>query len=722
MRCCNMNTIIEWPVTQHPRYDRILYVDPNGSTVVVIDVTNIDGDDAVNPVYLSYDAIEEALKASNARIMDTDPYMEKLRPKADLSADEKDDFEKLWKVIKPIVTHKDVFIPSVRGKLISHAAKSSGFNPKLVRRYVKRYWRGGQIQQAVFPRYYRCGTGRKKDKAKDYKKLGRPVSSTGVNMDPVAEEHFMTGIKLYFLNEKGRSLRYAYKKTIATFFYRGKYEKHGVKVPLLPASDEVPSYDQFLYVYRKSCNVVDVTLARDGQRSFDLTDRAIPGNSTLDADGLGSIAQLDWTLGDVHLVSEFDRSRKIGRPVIYILSDVFSHAIMALGVGLDAPSWLGVRLLLENAVRNKVDYCREYGYTITEADWPCQHLPKAIVGDRGEMLSKNSDFLTRHFKIEVVNTPPYRPDWKAIVERHFRLLDDFVIDWVPGAIPNYPERGGPDYELDACLTLHELRQLLIGCIIEHNIAHKIKDYPRDKDMIADGVQAYPAQLWNWGVINRRGRLTEKPPAMVHVKLLEEEKATVTPEGIRFKGLYYECDLAWKERWFAKARITKRWSIPAAYDRRTTKRIYLRLDEGRQIEECRLMPKDQMWADFDWQDIKDRRELEKILAIEPDQRAPQIQIEIQTKQEEIIRDAQKKTKVAKKGISKADLKRGISEYRAEERRLEHEKDHLLHSAVTTSPNPTSTSPTQEEVEEDAFFKAERARWLRKNRDEGSDDAK
>ncbi len=722
MRGIYVNTIIEWPGTQNPHYDRILHVDPTSGTVVAIDVTNVDDDDAVNPVYLSYDVIEEALKTSNARIVDTDPYVEKLRPKADLTADDKADLEKIWKVIKPIVTHEDVFIPSVRGKLISNAAKSSGFDPKLVRRYVKRYWRGGQTEQALIHRYNRCGTGRNKDKAKNYKKLGRRGSSTGVNMDPVAEEHFLTGIKLYFLNEKGRSLRYAYKMTIATFFHRGKYEKHGVKVPLLPVANEVPSYDQFLYVYRKSCNVVDVTLAREGQRSYDLKHRAIPGNSTLDADGPGSIAQLDWTLGDVHLISEFDRSRKIGRPVIYILSDVFTHAIMALGVGLDAPSWLGVRLLLENTVRNKVDYCREYGYAITEADWPCQHLPKAIIGDRGEMLSKNSDFLTRHFKIEVVNTPPYRPDWKPIVERHFRVLDDFVIDWVPGAIPDYPERGGPDYQLDACLTLHELRQLLIGCIIEHNIAHKIKDYPRDKDMIADGVQAYPAQLWNWGVENRRGRLIEKPPDMVRIKLLEEEKATVTPEGIRFKGLYYECDLAWKERWFDKARITGRWSIPAAYDRRTTKRIYLRLDEGRQIEECGLMEKDQMWSDFDWQDIKDRRELEKILAIEPDQRAQQTEVEIRTKQKQIIRDAQKKTKAARKGVSNADLKRGISENRAEELRLEHEKDRLLNSPVPTSPTPTSSSLTQEEVEEDAFFKAERARWLRKKRDGGSDNAK
>ncbi len=134
-----------------------------------------------------------------------------------------------------------------------------------------------------------------------------------------------------------------------------------------------------------------------------------------------------------------------------------------------------------------------------------------------------------------------------------------------------------------------------------------------------------------------------------------------------------------------------------------------------------MPKDQMWSNFDWQDIRDRRELDKILAIEPEQIAQQTRIEIHTKQEQIIRDAKKKTKVATKGISHADLKRGLSENRAEERRLEHEKDHLLNRPVPTSPNPTSSSLTTEEVEEDAFFKAEQAQWLRKMRDGGSNNA-
>jgi hypothetical protein len=377
-------------------------------------------------------------------------------------------------------------------------------------------------------------------------------------MDAVAEEHFRTGIKLYYENEEGRSLRYAYQKTIETYFRKGKYEKHGVKVPQLPPSDEVPSYDQFLYFYQKNRDVVAATRARTSEHTHNLNHRAITGSSTLDADGPGYIVQLDPTIGDVYLVSEFDRTRIIGRPVIYIIIDVFSRLIIGMSVSLEAPSWLGAMLALENMVHKKVDYCREYGYTISLADWPSHHLPKAIIADRGELLSKNSDSLGESLGIKVINTPPYRPDWKAIVERHFRVLNDAVIDWVPGSTSReYLPRSGQDYRLDACLTLYELRQLLIGCILEHNMSHEIKDYPRDKYMIADGVQAYPAELWNWGVANRRGKLRERPPAAVRVSLLPSGTASITPSGIRFNGLYYECDLAWTEKWFERARITSR---------------------------------------------------------------------------------------------------------------------------------------------------------------------
>ncbi len=721
------NTIIKWPDVPKPRYDRILQINSSSATMVIIDVTDVDNDDVVHPVIVSCEEIEEAIRTSKAFIVETDLYRDTLRPKVNISEEEKKKQQVFWKAIEPIVNHTDVFDPHICVILIRNAVTLTGINRKTIRKLLRRFWRGGQTPEALLSRYYRCGTGRKSDKKKDYKKLGKkrtaegPLGTpVGVNMDPVAERHFRAGIKLYYENEKGRTLLYAYRKTIETYFHTGKYPKHGVEVRQLPDSDEVPSYDQFVYFYKKNQNVVDATLAREGQHAYDLNHRAIPGNSTLDADGPGHTAQLDPTVGDVYLVSEFDRTRIIGRPIIYIIIDVFTRLIIGMSVSLEAPSWLGATLALENMVRDKVDYCQEYGFTITEADWPSHDLPKYIIADRGELLSKNSDLLGEMLGITVINTPPYRPDWKPIVERFFRVLNDEVIKWVPGAVHEYLPRSGNDYRYDACLTLFDLRQLLIGCVIEHNIAHEIKDYPKDKYMIADNVQAYPAQLWKWGIDNRRGKLRKQPPADVRVKLLSKGVASITAEGIRFDGLYYECELAWNEKWFERARIQGRESVQIGYDKRTVAKIYLRLDSGRQIEECTLMPKDQMWAKFDWQDMKDRRVLNKMLVKEPAQVANQIKVEIHTKQEQILLNAQQKTALAKEGLSKADLTRGLEGNRAEALKNERMKDLQMYDTVSASSNASSTQLTREEIEEDAFM-VEQNEWLRKMRDKGSNNA-
>lgn len=725
MQALLVNSVIEWCDVLEPRYDRILEADPFNATIVVIDITSVDDYDAVSPVIQPYDTIVEAIRTAKARIVDKDkdPYLQKILPKQTLPVKAQRRAEEFWNIIKPIIDHEDHFHPNVRAEIISETSKRTGTSCKTIRRLLRRYWRGGQTEQALLPRYNDCGRKRKEDSV--YEKLGRSKGTNGdtppgVNMTLAIKEDFRSGIKLYYENEKGRTLLHAYRKTLETFFHKGKYPKHDVMVPLLPWPDEAPSFRQFEYFYKKNYSVVDATLAREGQRAHDLKYRAIPGDSTLGAAGPGYIVQLDPTIGDVYLVSEFDRTRIVGRPVIYIIIDVFSHLIMGMSVRLEAPSWFGATLALENMVTDKVEFCREHGYIITEADWPSHHLPKAIFADRGELLAKNSDFLQKDFGIKVITAPPYRPDLKALVERHFRTFNDDVIDWVPGAVINYPERGERDYRLDACLTLFELRQLLIGCIIVHNTSRKIKDYPRDKDMIADNVQAYPARLWDWGVQNRYGSLREQPSDTVRIKLLPKEKASITPEGIRFKGIYYECELAWEQKWFEQARVEGCIPVDIAYDPRTVDRIYLRPDAGRTIETCTLMPKEQMWRGFDWQDIEDRRALDKVLGEGAYVQARQAEVEINTKQERIISDAKTKTKSARKGMNKADITRGIDENRAEELKYEHQKD-LQTLGVALSPRSTPTHLTAEEFEEDSY-RAKQVQWLRQMRNEGLNDAK
>ena len=132
--------------------------------------------------------------------------------------------------------------------------------------------------------------------------------------------------------------------------------------------------------------------------------------------GPGSQYQIDATVGDIYLVSQFDRSNIIGRPVMYFVLDAFSRMVTGMYVGLEGPSWVGAMMAIANAASDKTAYCREYGIRITEEEWPCHHIPAAILGDRGEMESRNADNLVSMLGIRIENIPPYR----AAPERHHR--------------------------------------------------------------------------------------------------------------------------------------------------------------------------------------------------------------------------------------------------------------------------------------------------------------
>ena len=122
---------------------------------------------------------------------------------------------------------------------------------------------------------------------------------------------------------------------------------------------------------------------------------------------------------------------------------------------------------------NKVEFCREHGIEITETEWPSHHLPKMLLGDRGELEGYNADNLVNGLGIQVSNTAPYRGDLKGIVERNFRLTNDRLVRHLPGAVNDRSARRGDDYRLDACLTLDEFRALMIRTILFHNNANRM---------------------------------------------------------------------------------------------------------------------------------------------------------------------------------------------------------------------------------------------------------
>ncbi|NUE21545.1 hypothetical protein HUC07_23460 [Escherichia coli] len=94
--------------------------------------------------------------------------------------------------------------------------------------------------------------------------------------------------------------------------------------------------------------------------------RGVMGTSRQHIFGPCARFEIDATLMDIYLVSVFNRAWIIGRPVLYVVVDVFSGMVVGFYLGLEGPSWDGARLALFNAFTDKVAFCRDFGVEITQ--------------------------------------------------------------------------------------------------------------------------------------------------------------------------------------------------------------------------------------------------------------------------------------------------------------------------------------------------------------------
>jgi putative transposase len=275
--------------------------------------------------------------------------------------------------------------------------------------------------------------------------------------------------------------------------------------------------------------------------------------------------------------------------------------------------------------------------------------------------------------VRVDNTPPYRPELKAIVEQDFNMANQELIHNLPGAKSKPPKRGDKNVCLEACLTLEEFRKLMILRILKHNNHHRYNDYPMDKEMIADHVEPYPVDLWHWGIQNRTGHLRTMPQDAIHLHLLPREKASVTPHGIKFKGLYYVCDLALREEWFERARERGQWSVLVVWDPRRVDTIYLPPEAGRQIEVCWLTDKSRTFKACDWEDVIDYFELKKQREEAARTRQYQSEAKYNAQVEAIVKPAREEAQEARKGHSERSIIQGMLENQKREREIERRRE-------------------------------------------------
>lgn len=590
-----------------------------------------------------------------------------------------------WRLIEPLVSAENeraLLNRDRRKELVRRRIAEAGGNRQIFTRLLLLYWKRGMNFMAVRPDFDKCG-GRGQRRNATTKKIGRPrtiATGIGININAGMRKVMQIAADFYLSEKLGtltKAIDYICRLHLKVV---SNNSNEGI-------DDAEPTERQLRYFIEKEFPWSVRRRRRQGQKVWDLQERAITGSADGDVRGPGDLFLVDATVADFYLVSCFDRRRIVGRPIIYFVMDAFSRLIVGVYVGFEGPSWAGAMMALVNMVTPKVGFCREHGIEIDPEEWPAHYAPKRLGADRGELASIRLGVSIPLLGIAIENAPPGRAELKALVERRFGVVPakfgPFVSGWVK---QDFGERGAPDYRLEARWNLREFTAAVIRAVLQHN-REPIQGKEPIPEMVTEGLEPSPINLWNWGVANRSGFLKTISIDEMSLAVMPREKARVTAKGIRFKGGFYSCETALRDEWFARAR-SKEWDVEFAFDPRNLGIAYVlddRLPNGFEI--CRLLRSSQKREGASLYEVEEVTIANKKLVAKNKPKHRRERIADDSELARIGAEAKKAAKaVIDPDIPKTQRTKAIRKNRAEEKEL-----HRLHEAFDLSGAPDLASP-------------------------------
>lgn len=434
---------------------------------------------------------------------------------------------------------------------------------KLLRQYLQR----GQCKNALAPDFHKMGAPNQSRLITNKKVGPKRTASVGQGV-PITEEIkqiFRLAIDTFYM--KANRMPWVKVHDKVTKAVREQY-------PNISKYD-MPTLVQLKHLFNKEYTPEETSKARNTDITFEKDKRQLTSTATAQVLGPGDRFEFDATIIDLYLVSENDAQAIIGRPTLLIAIDVFSRLVSGYYLTFEPPSYVVAMMALANCLENKVDICASLGLTIKHDSWPAIGLPSAVLADKGELLSNQSNTLVDSANVRIENATARRGDAKGIVERKFLTLQAEFKPYAPGVVTDETakKRGGKDYRLDAELNIRQFEEIIVLLIYKHNLK-VMKNYDADPDIPID-LPFTPKDLWNWGIENRSGTLKSFDLQKFKILTLPRTKATVSNLGIKVNSLIYTCHEAFEKGWFLRDKHrTRPNSVQIAFDPRTTNTIYI----------------------------------------------------------------------------------------------------------------------------------------------------
>lgn len=294
------------------------------------------------------------------------------------------------------------------------------------------------------------------------------------------------------------SIKSLYDELIARFYSDRIIDENGI-TKIIPFSlSETPSLRQFRYFMNKHVDKAAAYEICKGSSEARNNIRPLVSDTLKRTLGAGHIFEMDEVETQYFLVSKFDRTKVIGRAIMYALVDVYSRMIVGVSVGLDNNSWAGATLALLNMVENKVEFCEKYEEVIKEDEWPVSNcIPKMIRCDNGsEYTSKNFMKLVEEMGITISHVPTRSGSLKPNIEQKFNQLNYKIDGKLPGQI--YKEYNSR-HKQTAALDIDQFTKIVIKFVKDYN-SNFIEKYPINKEMLQMKLIPTPINLWNYSLV------------------------------------------------------------------------------------------------------------------------------------------------------------------------------------------------------------------------------
>lgn len=343
----------------------------------------------------------------------------------------------------------------------------------------------------------------------------------------------------------------------------------------MPPLGSYPNLGQVKYALQKDLSRLNRLIERTTKRHLVSQLRGLTGRAWQGVAGPGHTYAIDSTVGDIYLRSSLNRSWLIGRPIVYVIVDVWSTAVVGFYVCLTGPSWSTAKVALFNSVAPAGMVQSIYQIDSLSTVQPSPTLPHVLQCDRGEYLSRGHELTASRLSYNASFTPPYRGDLKGVVEVLHRIEKDAQFLFVPGAI-DYRRQELEMRKVDprsAIFTLREYVEYLSQVFVEYNFRNS-RNGRLDADMIAAGIEPSAAGLWRFGHDVGIGYRRHTDSDHLVRELLSTTTARVGRNGVRFADCFYESNELPLDEWSTIARNFGGWDANAFHHPGAMKLLWL----------------------------------------------------------------------------------------------------------------------------------------------------